>query len=123
MLTSLLSIPVGLFLGFLAGSGVGGGTLLILWLTLVAKTDPAIARSINLMFFLAAAGSVSIFRWRKGSLDIKAILPAVISGCITAALCSWIGAMIDQNLLQKLFGVLLLITGSRELFYRPLKAK
>lgn len=123
MLTSLLSIPVGLFLGFLAGSGVGGGTLLILWLTLVAKTDPAIARSINLMFFLAAAGSVSIFRWRKGSLDIKAIVPAVISGCITAALCSWIGAMIDQNLLQKLFGVLLLITGSRELFYRPLKAK
>lgn len=123
MLTPLLTIPVGLVLGFLAGLGVGGGSLLILWLTLVANTQHTTARAINLMFFLAAAGSVSIFRWKKGALEIKTILPAIVSGCIAAALCSWIGTQIDQTILRKIFGGLLLITGVRELFYRPRKAK
>ena len=119
----LLSIPVGIILGFLAGLGVGGGSLLILWLTLIAGTDPSTARAINLLFFLAAAGSVSIFRWRKGKLDFKSILPAIVCGCIAAGLCSWLGTKIDQNILKKVFGVLLLATGLRELFYRPRNAK
>lgn len=122
-MSPLLSIPVGIVLGFLAGLGVGGGSLLILWLTLIERTDPAVARAINLLFFLAAAGSVSLFRWRKGSLDFKSILPAIISGCIAAGLCSWLGTQIDQSILKKIYGVLLLATGVRELFYRPRNAK
>lgn len=122
-MSPLLSIPVGIILGFLAGLGVGGGSLLILWLTLIAGTDPSTARAINLLFFLAAAGSVSIFRWRKGKLDFKSILPAIVCGCIAAGLCSWLGTKIDQNILKKVFGVLLLATGLRELFYRPRNAK
>lgn len=123
MLSPLLSIPVGIVLGFLAGLGVGGGSLLILWLTLIAGTDPSTARAINLLFFLAAAGSVSIFRLRKGRLDFKSILPAIVCGCITAGVCSWLGTQIDQGILKKIFGVLLLATGLRELFYRPRNAK
>lgn len=123
MLTPLLSIPVGIILGLLAGLGVGGGSLLIIWLTLVAETPHNTARAINLMFFIIAAGTVSVFRWKKGYFDIKTILPAVIAGCIAAGLCSWVSICIDQAVLQKFFGVLLLITGLRELFYRPRKAK
>ncbi len=123
MLNPLLSIIVGLILGFLAGLGVGGGSLLILWLTLVTGTDHAVARAINLLFFLAAAGSVSFFRWHKGDLERKTIWPAIISGCIAAVICSWLGTQIDQSILKKIFGGLLLIAGVRELFYRPRKAK
>ena len=123
MLNPLLAIAVGLVLGFLAGLGVGGGSLLILWLTLVGGMEHSGARIINLMFFIAAAGSVSFFRWRKGALDLKAILPAVAGGCIAAGLCSWLGNVINQSILQKIFGGLLLVTGIRELLYRPRKAK
>ncbi len=123
MLSPLITIPVGIILSVLAGLGVGGGTLLILWLTLIADTEAVTARAINLMFFLVAAGSVSLFRWRKGSLNIKEILPAVIAGCVAAGLCSWISTQIDQNMLRKFFGVLLLLTGLRELLYRPRNAK
>ena len=123
MLNPIIAIPVGILLGVLAGLGVGGGTLLILWLTLIADADTITARAINLMFFLVAAGSVSLFRWRKGKLDIKVILPAVIAGCIAAALGSWISTNIDKDLLKKFFGILLLMTGLAELFYRPRKAK
>jgi uncharacterized membrane protein YfcA len=123
MLTPLLTIPVGLILGFLAGLGVGGGSLLILWLTIIAELPHTEARAINLMFFLAAAGSVSVFRWKKGTLDFKSILPAIVAGCVAAGLCSWLGAKIDQQILKKVFGGLLLFTGIRELFYRPRNAR
>lgn len=123
MVAPLLYLVVGLVLGFLAGLGIGGGSLLILWLTLFANTGPQTARAINLMFFLAAAGSVCLFRWRKGDLNFKELLPAIISGCLTAGVCSWVGTKIDQSILEKIFGVLLLVTGTRELFYRPRKAK
>ena len=121
--SSVIAIFVGILLGYLAGLGIGGGSLLILYLTLVLKMDSPSARAINLMFFITAAGSVSLFRWKKGTLDIKTILPAVISGCLTAALFSYLSNVIDRTLAQKLFGGLLLITGMRELFYRPRKAK
>ena len=124
MLESLpVALLLGLVLGILAGLGVGGGSLLMLWLTLILQITHTTARAINLMFFLAAAGGVCIFRLRKGSFHLKTILPAMVGGCIAAGVCSWIGTFIDQNLLRKIFGILLLFTGLRELFYRPRKAK
>lgn len=123
MLSPLLTISVGIVLGLLAGLGIGGGSLLIMWLTLIADTPHTDARAINLMFFIIAAGTVSIFRWKRGSLDIRSVIPAIISGCIAAGLCSWVGMQIDQTILRKIFGGLLLITGLRELFYRPRNAK
>ena len=114
---------MGVLFGFLAGLGVGGGTLLILWLTMAIGMDHTTARAINLMFFLVAAGSVTIFRWRKGHLNIKELFPAIISGCIAAGIFSWFGMTIDRNLLKKMFGIVLLYTGVRELLYRPRNAK
>mgnify|MGYP002514946001 CR=1 FL=1 len=124
MLESIpVAIIIGILLGFLAGLGVGGGSLLILWLTLVLGIDAETARAINLMFFITAAGSVSFFRWRQGVLQIRVIIPAMISGCIAAMAFSVLSQWIDQTLVKRLFGSLLLITGFRELFYRPRKAR
>lgn len=95
----------------------------MLWLTVALNMDYAEARAINLMFFLASAGAVSIFRLRKGSLSVKEILPAIIAGSIVTAAATWFSHYLDQELLKKIFGVLLLITGVKELFYRPRKAK
>ena len=124
MLNSVpLSILMGLLLGFLAGLGIGGGSLLMLWLTLVLETPYPTARAVNLMFFLAAAGGVSVLRLKRGNLNFKAVLPAVLSGCLLAALSSWLGKGLELNWIKKCFGVLLLLTGLRELLYRPRKAK
>ena len=124
MLSSLpLAVIAGIILGFLAGIGVGGGSLLILWLTLVMKADPSIARTINLMFFVTAAGSVSFIRLRNKTIQWKQILPAILAGSMAAAVFSVIGRSIDQHVIRKLFGILLLFTGIRELFYRPRNAR
>ena len=79
-----ISIIVGTILGFLSGLGVGGGSLLMLWLTLVLGMEHPIARNINLLFFIPSALIASIFRWKQGTLDLKKVLPAIICGCLSA---------------------------------------
>ena len=119
----MIEIFIGMILGALAGLGVGGGTILVLWLTEVIGATPLEARSINLMFFIIVAAFVSIFRIKNGKIDTKKILPGILAGSVTAVLFSWIGNEADPELTKKLFGVLLLITGFRELSYRPRNAK
>ena len=114
-----LKLFVGTILGFLTGLGVGGGSLLILWLSIAMEMDPSTARGINLLFFLPSALIACCFRWKQGSLEIKSILPAIISGTVSAALFSWIGINTNTDWIKKGFGFLLILTGIRELIYKP----
>ena len=124
MLSSFpVALAVGAAAGFLSGLGIGGGSLLILWLTLALHMPQTEARTINLLFFLAAAGAVSFYRWKKGSLQIRNILPAIIAGCISAGIFAWLSYQLDVEKLRKLFGILLIGVGIRELIYRPKEFK
>ena len=118
---NILAFPVAVVLGFLAGLGVGGGSLLMVWLTMVVGMDHNEARTINLLFFLPSAFIASLFRQHQGTLCVQKILPAAIFGCITAVLFSLVGRQISSDRFEKLFGALLIFTGIRELFYRPQK--
>ncbi len=121
------SLPVTLIisgiLGFLSGLGTGGGSLLILWLTLVIGIEQIPARTINLLFFLPSAAISCLFHFKKGTLDIKKVLPAMAAGSISAGLLTYFSAEWNVELLKKGFGILLIFTGIRELFYRPRKRK
>lgn len=120
MLESLpVTLVVASVLGFLTGLGVGGGSLLILWLTVVLSWEPETARGVNLLFFLPSAAVSCFFRQKQGDIPLKKLLPAMASGCATAALTAWLSRGLDTALLKKLFGILLLVTGVRELFYKP----
>ena len=124
MLNSIpFSIAVGTALGFLAGLGTGGGSLLVLWLTLVLHMDPSQARLINLMFFLPAAIIATVFHWRQGRVPFRKILLPTLAGCAAAAFFAFIGQKLNTESLRKLFGVLLLFIGAKELLYRPRKPK
>ena len=112
---SLESVPVcilvGIVLGFLSGLGVGGGSLLILWLTAVLSMEQRTAQGVNLLFFLPAAIAACLFHSRQGRLQWRVALPAMMAG-----LCAWAATVLDTELLRKLFGGLLLATGLWELF-------
>ena len=119
----MLAIIVGAVLGFLAGLGVGGGSLLILWLTLVLEIPTDMAAGINLLFFVPTAIIASLFRLKQGKLDFRRILPALWAGLATAAVLTLVSQNWDTEVLRKPFGLLLLATGIRELCYRPRKAR
>ena len=116
-----VSVLVGTILGVLSGLGTGGGSLLILWLTLMLGMDQETARSINLMFFIPSALVACLFRLKQGRLDIKKVLPAIIAGSIASGLFTFLSRDMDTTMLRKLFGGLLIVTGLRELLYRPNK--
>lgn len=107
---------VGTALGFLSGLGIGGGSLLILWLTLVMQADTPTARQINLLFFLPSALIAAFFRWKQGSVPLKKIWPAILAGCAGALIVSLLTQKLNVSLLKKLFGMLLIITGLTEIF-------
>lgn len=110
---------IGTLLGFLSGIGIGGGSLLILWLTMVLNMDQMSARGINLLFFIPSALIACCFRWKQGCLKWKTILPAIIAGTIAAGIFSTVGMNMELSVLRKAFGVLLILTGIRELTYKP----
>lgn len=112
------SLAVGAVLGFLAGLGVGGGSLLILWLTLVLGWEPQRAGSVNLLFFLPAAAVSTAFRGKQGLPRGRGLILAIASGCLFAWLFSLLRFRLETILLRRLFGLLLLATGVRELMYR-----
>ena len=114
----LFSIAISLLLGFLTGLGTGGGSLLMVWLTVICDIAPTRARLINLMFFIPCAAVATVKNLRKGRIQIKSILLPLFTGCACAIAVTILSKNINTEQLRKLFGVLLLFTGLRELFYR-----
>lgn len=109
---------VGTALGFLAGLGVGGGSLLILWLTGVLALPYPQARMINLLFFLPCALIATLIRQKSSAIRIKKLLPAIIAGSISAIIFYLLSRWIPTDLMKQLFGCFLIITGIRELCLR-----
>ena len=108
------AVAAGTVLGLLTGLGIGGGSLLLLYLTFLLHMDPAAARGISLLFFFPAAilGSV---RNRK-RVPYGVLLPAVLPGILFAVLFSCLARILDPGYFQKALGGLFLLVGLRELF-------
>ena len=119
----LTAVCIAVLFGFLAGMGVGGGSLLLLWLTQVVGMEQSQARILNLLFFIPAALVSSFFRRKEHIPMRETVLPAVIAGCICAALLSILSRSWDISLMRKLLGGLLVLIGLREVFYRPRNAR
>lgn len=119
----MMGALAGIVCGVLSGMGIGGGTLLMVWMTAVQNMPQQGAQGINLLYFLPTA-AVSLYFHRKNNLlKTSVILPASLMGSVTAALTAWLVRDMDMALLGKLFGGFLLLVGFRELFYRERKAK
>lgn len=114
-----VSLAVATVLGFFAGLGVGGGSVLMVYLTLLLGLPYEESRIYNLLFFLPAAAIATFFQRRQGNLELKKIAPGVIAGCVSAAVLSVLRAYLPTDIIRRLFGILLIVTAIRELTYKP----
>jgi len=117
----LFPFLVGAVTGVLSGFGVGGGTLLLLYLTAFAGVDQTTAQGINLLYFLPAAATALPAHVKNGFVDREVVKQAVPAGLLCAAAAAWAATAMDVELLHRCFGVFLLGIGLRELFARPAK--
>ena len=109
------SILAGAVCGVLSGFGIGGGSLLMIWMTAVLSMEQQAAQSINLLYFLPPAGAALLFHFKNKQVCKKAVLPAALWGCLAAAAGAMLANWADAELLRRLFGGFLILVGLSEL--------
>ena len=110
------------FTGILAALGVGGGMVLIIYLTVIANMSQLEAQGINLLFFIPIAILSVIIHTKNKLIEWKKIFPAIIAGVGLAVAGVFLANFIGSPLLQKIFAGFIILIGIKELFYRPDKA-
>lgn len=108
----------GLLTGILSGFGIGGGTLLLIYMTVFAGLDQRTAQGINLLYFLPAAATALPTHIRNGYIAKSILAPAILAGLAGTALTAWIATSLDTELLHRIFGGYLILVGLRELFHK-----
>lgn len=113
---NITDILAGAVTGVLSGFGIGGGTLLMIWMTQFAGISQAAAQGINLLYFIPTSSASLVGHFKNKFIDLKTAVPASIGGVITTAAASWLATSVDVSLLKKCFGFFLIAVGVYELF-------
>ncbi|MBQ9974457.1 MAG: sulfite exporter TauE/SafE family protein [Oscillospiraceae bacterium] len=109
-------ILAGFLTGILSGFGVGGGTLLLVYMSAVAGMDQHLAQGINLLYFLPAGLLALPSHIKNGYVEKPVLVPAIAAGLICAAGGAWAATAMDVALLRRCFSVFLIAIGLWELF-------
>lgn len=98
--------------GFLSGvfgaMGLGGGGVLIIYLTGIIDTEQALAQGINLLFFIPCAVVAIVIHAKKKLINFKLALSLALVGLVGSAIGSYIACFLDNKVLSKIFAILLL---------------
>ena len=111
MVEWMLPFLAALGTGVLSSWGVGGGTLLLVCMTLFLGVGHREAQAINLLFFLPTAGISLFFHRKNGFLDKDTWRQAAIPGTAAALAGAVLSMAVDISLLRKPFGLFLLYSG------------
>lgn len=114
----IIKILVGFLSGMTASMGLGGGFILVIYLTTILEINQIDAQGMNIMFFIPIA-IISIFFHTKNKLiDKKPLLFSTVSGIFGVLIGISTTFLFKVEFLSKLFSILLFIFGLRELFHK-----
>lgn len=113
-----MSAFIGFLTGIAASMGLGGGFILIIYLTVFANVDQITAQGINLVFFLPIALLSLIIHSKNKLIAWRAIPFLCGSGLGGVIVGNWLSGLMGGDFLQKMFAVLLLFVGIREIFHK-----
>lgn len=108
----LLPVLAGFCTGILSAWGVGGGTLLLLLMTLFLGVEQADAMAINLLYFLPTAAMGLLYHRKNGLLERAVLRTAAPWGTAAAAAGALVATAVDVSLLRRPFGVYLLLAAA-----------
>lgn len=109
-------ILFGVISGIVTGMGIGGGTILILLLTVFTNMDQHIAQATNLIFFIPTAIVTIIMSAKKKIIDYKTANIIIIFGVIGSIIGAYISVKINNRILRKLFGIALMVIAIYEIY-------
>ncbi len=114
---NIAALLAGLFSGIIGGMGLGGGAVLIIYLTVFKNTEQLQAQGINLLFFIPIATLAVIIYAFKKQIKWRVTLPLALGGIVGAIGGFFLTDIIGGNFTAKLFGGFLILLGVKELFF------
>lgn len=104
-------IAIGFAGGVLGGMGLGGGTLLIPLMTLLADVPQKTAAAVNLIAFVPMATIALAVHAKNGLIQKDAIAPTAIPAATVCALFSLLACNSKDETLSRAFGIFLVVLG------------
>ncbi len=109
---NILGISAAFLIACLAGLGVGGGGLFIVYLTIFENMAQYEAQGINLIFFIASALASLIIHLKKRNINIKETILIAVLGSLGAMSGCLITNIAQPELIRRIFGILLIFCGA-----------
>lgn len=110
-----VKIIVGFLAAILGSMGMGGGAVLLLYLSAFTDTLQLKAQGINLVFFIPIAIISVIMHLKNSLIDKKKAMTLILFSTPAAVLGALVSGYIEQNLLRKILAAFLLFIGVREI--------
>ena len=108
---NIIDVAAGLLFGALAGMGIGGGGLIVIYLTALRGFSQIDAQGTNLLFFAVAAAASMFIHLKKRKIKVIPVLIMSLTGLVGAYFGARVTAVIPQELTRKLFGLMLIGSG------------
>ncbi len=115
---NISALLAGLFSGILGSMGLGGGAVLVIYLSLFTDTKQLAAQGINLIFFIPIAIITVIIYCVKKQIKWKITLKIAAWGILGTAAGLYFTDFLGGKITAKIFGGLLILMGIKEIFIK-----
>lgn len=100
--------------GVTASMGLGGGFILVIYLTVFENVPQLAAQGINLLFFLPIAAFSLFFHAKNKLIETKVLLPGILPEIVGVFFGAWMANCFGSDLLRKIFAGFVLLVGIKE---------
>jgi uncharacterized membrane protein YfcA len=114
-LAFIVTAAISFVCGAISAMGIGGGAILLIYMTLIMNMGQVESQYINLIYFVPTAAVAIIVHFKNKLISLRAGVIAASFGIIGVAFGVYAATAIDPYWLRKLFGVLLLYIGVTQL--------
>lgn len=115
-------VLIGIVSGIVGGLGMGGGTVLILLLSVFFNMEQHIAQSTNVIFFVPTAIAAIIVSLKNKNVSLKIAVPICLWGIIGAFIGAYVATHMNMGMLKRCFGGFLILIAIYQT-YEYIKAK
>lgn len=112
----MLEVLTGLISGIVSGTGMGGGTILILVLSVFIGIEQHTAQATNLIFFVPTSIAAIIIALKEKLIEWKTGRNIAVAGIVGAIIGSIIMSKLEVKLLRKCFAIFLAIIAIYEIY-------
>ena len=112
----MIEILTGFISGIVSGTGMGGGTILILCLSMFLGINQKIAQATNLIFFIPTSIAAIYINIKQKNINFKIAKTVILCGVVGASIGAIITKNMDTKILKKSFGIFLAIIAIHEIY-------